>query len=205
VVSGRRIGAEDSATRTRLIEAAERLMAEEGYAAVTTRRLATSAGLKPQLVHYYFRTLDDLFLEIHRRVVRESIETIRAAMRTDNPVRALWAYYSDPPAAALKIELRALANHRKALADYVQRSLVTIRKVQVSCLHRHLKSRGIASRAEAVKVDVAVVSLSRFLVSEQILGATVGHTETSAFVEDWLAQFDGSGPLDRPLWPGAPA
>ena len=44
-------------------------MLEEGYAAVTSRRVAAKANLKPQLVHYYFRTMDDLFLAIHRRRV----------------------------------------------------------------------------------------------------------------------------------------
>ena len=58
----RRIGALTSKTRSSLLNAAESLMRESGYAAVTSRRLAAKAGLKPQLVHYYFRTMDDLFL-----------------------------------------------------------------------------------------------------------------------------------------------
>jgi AcrR family transcriptional regulator len=41
----RRIGAKDSKTRAQLLDAAERLLLEEGYAAVTSRRLAASAGL----------------------------------------------------------------------------------------------------------------------------------------------------------------
>ena len=46
-------------------------MIEEGYAAVTSRRLANKAGLKPQLVHYYFRTMEELFLEVFRRRAEE--------------------------------------------------------------------------------------------------------------------------------------
>ena len=42
------------------MDAAEQLLLEEGYAAVTSRRVGARAGLKPQLVHYYFRTMDDL-------------------------------------------------------------------------------------------------------------------------------------------------
>ena len=53
--------------RGALLDAAEQLMLEEGYAAVTSRRVAAQAGLKPQLVHYYFRTMDDLFLAVFRR------------------------------------------------------------------------------------------------------------------------------------------
>ena len=62
--SPRRIGAEDSKRRAQLLEAAELLLLEEGYAAVTSRRVAAKAGLKPQLVHYYFRTMDDLFVAV---------------------------------------------------------------------------------------------------------------------------------------------
>ena len=64
---GRRKGSEHSATRLKLIEAAESLMLEEGYAAVTARRLAVKGGLKSQLLHYYFEDMDELFAAVIRR------------------------------------------------------------------------------------------------------------------------------------------
>ncbi len=68
MTTSRRIGgAPDAKNRGVLLDAAEALMLEEGYAAVTSRRVADKAGLKPQLVHYYFRTMDDLFLAVFRR------------------------------------------------------------------------------------------------------------------------------------------
>jgi AcrR family transcriptional regulator len=67
MTSVRRIGAPDAKNRSVLLDAAEQLMLEEGYAAVTSRRVAEKAALKPQLVHYYFRTMDDLFLAAFRR------------------------------------------------------------------------------------------------------------------------------------------
>ncbi|HEY6427499.1 MAG TPA: helix-turn-helix domain-containing protein, partial [Acidimicrobiales bacterium] len=74
MTTNRRIGAETSKTRTVLLDAAEKLMLEEGYAAVTSRRVAAAAGLKPQLVHYYFRTMDDLFLALFRRRAEQGLE-----------------------------------------------------------------------------------------------------------------------------------
>ena len=44
MASTRRIGAESSETRAALLDAAERLMLEHGYAAVTSRRVAGAAG-----------------------------------------------------------------------------------------------------------------------------------------------------------------
>ena len=75
----RRIGAPDAKNRGLLLDAAEQLMLEEGYAAVTSRRLASKAGLKPQLVHYYFRTMEDLFLEVFRRRAEEGLSPGRSA------------------------------------------------------------------------------------------------------------------------------
>ena len=41
------MGADESLNREALLDAASELMLEEGYAAVTTRRVAARAGLKP--------------------------------------------------------------------------------------------------------------------------------------------------------------
>ena len=70
----RRVGAETSATRARIVEATNELIREEGYAAVSTRRVAGRAGLKPSLIHYYFPTTDDLLVEVSRLGAAESPE-----------------------------------------------------------------------------------------------------------------------------------
>ena len=75
MASARRIGAPDAKNRGVLLDAAEELLLQEGYAAVTSRRVADAAGLKPQLVHYYFRTMEDLFLEVFRRRAEEGLES----------------------------------------------------------------------------------------------------------------------------------
>ena len=78
--ASRRLGAPDAKNRVVLLDAAEGLMRDEGYAAVTSRRVAEKAGLKPQLVHYYFRTMDDLFLEIFRRYADQGMAAHRLAL-----------------------------------------------------------------------------------------------------------------------------
>ncbi len=91
MASNRRIGAEDSETRAALLDATEQLMLEDGYAAVSSRRIAGRAGLKPQLVHYYFRTMDDLFLAAFRRRAEAGLERQVQAIASEQPLRALWA------------------------------------------------------------------------------------------------------------------
>ena len=63
----RRMGTETSETRVRLLDVTERIMIDDGYAAVSSRRIAKDAGVTPALVHYYFGTLDDLFLAVLKR------------------------------------------------------------------------------------------------------------------------------------------
>lgn len=71
-------------------------MLEEGYAAVTSRRVAAKAGLKPQLVYYYFRTMDDLFLALFRRRAALGLERQALALASPQPLWALWDLSRDP-------------------------------------------------------------------------------------------------------------
>ncbi|HUA95206.1 MAG TPA: TetR family transcriptional regulator, partial [Acidimicrobiales bacterium] len=96
MVSNRRIGAEDSKSRQALLDATEQIMLEEGYAAVSSRRVAQRAGLKPQLVHYYFLTMEDLFLAAFRRRAEVGLEYLDRVLDTERPLRALWDFGYDP-------------------------------------------------------------------------------------------------------------
>ena len=71
-------------------------MLEEGYAAVTSRRVAERAGLKPQLVHYYFRTMEDLFLAVFRRRAEAGPGGAHHALQSPQPLWALWRFSTDP-------------------------------------------------------------------------------------------------------------
>src|SRR6476660_351736 len=113
----RRIGAETSKTRALLLDRAEELMLEEGYAAVTYRVLAARAGVTGGLVQYYFPTLDDLFLALLERRSESSLERLQSTLETrpDETLRIVWEFSADETSAALLIEFMALANHRKMM------------------------------------------------------------------------------------------
>src|SRR4051812_29261143 len=141
--SPRRIGAEDSSTRAQLVDAAEHLLLEEGYAAVTSRRIAARAGLKPQLVHYYFRTMDDLFVEVFRRRAEENVERLRKAVESDGSLRNLWALNADPRGARFNTEMVALANHRKALRSEIAAYAERYRTDQLAAIGAALRQAGV--------------------------------------------------------------
>jgi AcrR family transcriptional regulator len=185
----RRIGAADSATRTALLDAAMQLMLEEGYAAVTSRRLAAKAGLKPQLVHYYFRTMDDLFLALVRRGAEQNLARQARALGSAQPLRAFWNFSTDPAGAKLTMEFSALANHRKAIRAELAGDAEEFRRLQGRALARALDGYRIDSATiPPDAILVLITAVSQILVIEETLGVTMGHAETRALVEQCLAR-----------------
>jgi AcrR family transcriptional regulator len=57
--------------RAELVEAAGRVVARDGIAAATTRRIAEEAGLPQGLVHYWFASKDELLEEVIMTLLRQ--------------------------------------------------------------------------------------------------------------------------------------
>ncbi len=110
----RRFGAVTSKKRDELLDCVERLMAREGYAAVTYRAVAAKAEVTPGLVQYYFPTLDDLFkAAIRRRSDRTSNGSPPPSMPDPtSPCEFCGRYSQEESTAALTTEFLALGNHR---------------------------------------------------------------------------------------------
>jgi AcrR family transcriptional regulator len=196
--ASRRIGAQDSKTRAQLLDAAEKLLLEEGYAAVTSRRVAARAGLKPQLVHYYFRTMDDLFIELFRRRADRDIESFERAVAADGSLRNLWRMNTDQRGAAFTIEFVALANHRKAIKKEIARYAERFRAAQLDAIGSALSAGGVSKRQVPPIVGLLLMTgLSQVLALEDALGITTGHDETRKFVERTIAQIEGDASESR--------
>src|SRR5580692_260373 len=109
----RRLGVEHSETRAQLIRLAARLIRDEGCAAVTARRLAEDLGLKRQIVHYYFGTIEDLFIAVIRRSVGKVHERVRQQLDCDQPLHVIYKL-GDMATSAL-FEFTAMAMRSKAI------------------------------------------------------------------------------------------
>ncbi len=192
MASPRRIGAPDAKNRALLLDAAEQLMLDEGYAAVTSRRVASKAGLKPQLVHYYFRTMDDLFLALLQRRAEAGLAAQARVLASAQPLRALWKYSIDPAGTALTMELAALANHRKAIRAEIARVAERFRAAQIEAIAGLAAGYGL-DPASCTPAALAILmrSISMVLVMEQALGMSTGHAEILALVERQLQRLEG--------------
>jgi len=193
--SSRRTGAKDSQTRSHLLDAAEQLMLEEGYAAVTSRRVGHKAEISPQLVHYYFGTMDDLFLEVFRRRAEEGFAQFERALEAQPTLRTIWSSLSAGPGSVFNLEFVALANHRKAiraeLASYAER----FRTMQLDAITSILAARGpLPDGMTPEVVLVTMAGVAQIIALERALGVSGGHDTTLAFVEQFLDEpgTDGS-------------
>ena len=183
----RRVGAESSETRTLILDAAEQVIRDEGYAAASTRRVAIHAELKPSLVHYYFPTTDDLFLAVFKRGAAQSDAMIEQALTSDDPLRALWRFFADASRTTLAMEFVALANHRKVIGVEIARHSEAMRARQVDLLDRLIGERLAASNGVTpAGFSLVLAGVGRALVMESEMGIRSGHEDARAFVEAWL-------------------
>jgi TetR/AcrR family transcriptional regulator len=189
----RRLGVENSETRAQLIEAAAKVIRDEGCAAVTARRLAEEVGLKRQIVHYYFGTIEDLLIAVIRRDCDKVHHRIKQALAGEDPLRVIWELGN--MVSTTLFEFSAMAIRRKAIQVEMKRYMEEFRRIQIEALTHHLELRGIKSTMPPVATAIVINSISHTLAVERALDVSEGHTETGAVVEEWLRTFALRGNL----------
>ncbi|TDC09701.1 TetR/AcrR family transcriptional regulator [Nonomuraea longispora] len=81
----------DPAVRTGLIEAAARVLAEEGPKALTTRRLAHEAGTSTMAVYTYFGSMDEVWHAVRKEGFARLVAHLDATADLTDPVAGLAA------------------------------------------------------------------------------------------------------------------
>ena len=183
----RRMGVEGAKNRTRLVEATEQLLRDKGYAAISARQVADKAGLKPQLLYYYFHTIDDLILAVVRAITDKRLERFEQALASPKPLRALWELNSNPSNAILSTQLISLAGHRETIRVEIVRAARHFRTLQIAAVSRLLTQRGVDQEAyPAAAIVTIVAALGRTLVTDTALDVSMGYAEAVKLVERGL-------------------
>jgi AcrR family transcriptional regulator len=183
-VRGRPRGGRAQSARDALLDATEAIMLDEGYASVSTRRVAAKAGTDKALVHYYFETMDDLFIAVFRRTASRGAERMRDALASRQPLWGVWDAVSDPSNTALMIEFIALANHRKAVKAVMLESSRSFRRMQLDGIAEVLEHHGLdPNEWPPAAIIVSLSAISRYLRTDDAFGISLGHDETVALVE----------------------
>ncbi|MBX6388663.1 MAG: TetR/AcrR family transcriptional regulator [Frankia sp.] len=165
----------------RVLDAAEEIMLHEGYAAVTSRNVAERVGLTAPLLHYYFSTIDDLFVAMLRRRSERIVERMAAALTSPRPLRAWWDLASDPRGTALFIEFLAAANHRPALRAEMGRVAREVRRMQMDVLDKILPEYDVdPDEFPPALVAATMQGLGLALVADETAGHETAHEQARA-------------------------
>lgn len=193
------MGPENAATRSALMDATEAVMRDEGYAAVTSRRVAERAGVNQQTVYYYFQTMGHLLLATYRRRTQRMLDKLERAMTSDRPLHAFWHALGDPFDAALSMEYLALANHNELIRLETIEFGERLRRMQVDKLMEHNEQPASSPQVVTpLAVIVAITYIGHLLGFEATLGIRGGHREIRVLVEWALRQLEPVGGREAP-------
>jgi TetR/AcrR family transcriptional regulator len=181
-----------------LLDAAERLLIEGGYAALTTRSVAAEARVNHGLVHYYFGSMEELLLQVLERFTDRLVERQRAMYEADVPFLEKWRaamrwLEQDIEAGYPKVwwELQAMAWNHPEMRD---------RLVRVDAAWRTLLRTHFSSALDEYGVDfpleatvALVIAFNKGIQIEQLSGISAGHRELLDWIDGWLERREGGG------------
>lgn len=159
-------------------------MLRDGYAAVTSRRVESEAGIK---LHYHFPTLDDLLIAVVRRRGEENVARLADALGSAEPLSAWWRLVSEPRGNRLLVELTAAANHRPALQAEVAAFARQVRHMEIEALGSLLPDYGIdPDQFPPALVAPAVQGLAFAMAYDRVAGFDTAQEEAAAAMERLL-------------------
>jgi len=188
------MGPAGSANWLAMLDGAEAILCEEGYGALTSRRVAEHVGVKQRLVYYYFRTMEDLTVETFRRLAIRDLERLRNVAASEQPLRGIWQIYTDKETYSndprLISEFMALANRIDALRAEVVSYIDEVRRIQTGALTVALARSGIATPIAPIALDMFIQGIALLLNREGGIGVVNGHAETLAAIEAALDRLE---------------
>src|SRR5215207_8300770 len=153
-----------SQTAEALLDAAERLLVEVGHAGISTRRLAAEAGANQGLIHYYFGSMDELFVQVLERFTERLVARQREMYGAEVPFiekwRRAWRFQEEDLEAGYSkiwMELQALSWSRADLRPRVARVNAEWRGVLRDAFERAAAEYGLAGDEFPVEALVALM------------------------------------------------
>jgi AcrR family transcriptional regulator len=181
-----------------LLDAAERLLINEGYAAISTRRVAAEAELNHGLIHYYFGSMEELLVQVLERFTRGLIDRQREMYSQDIAFIEKWrsamAYLDSDRASGYQkiwLELQAVAWNRPELRERVAGVNAEWRAVLTDAFARAARDYGIDTRDFSVSAIVSLVmTFNEGIILERLSGITDGQSELLDAIERSLEKLE---------------
>jgi AcrR family transcriptional regulator len=181
-----------AAAEEALLDAAERLLADAGYASITTRRLATEAGVNHGLVHYYFGSNENLLVHALERFTGRLIARQRELYAAGVPFADKWRtamrYLVSEDVSYQKIwlELQALAWNNPDIRARLARVNAEWRAVLTEAFDQPRRELGIPLPLEALVSLVMTCNLG--IMIERLGGIDTGHRELLDWIDQWISR-----------------
>jgi AcrR family transcriptional regulator len=185
----------DNATRAAIIDATETIMVEQGHTAVSSRQIAALAGIKSPLIHYYFDSMDDLFLEIYFKVERKYVERLRKAASAPSPLRELWniSINYDEYETKMMMEFIALSTSSPNISREASKTIEKIRLMEIEIIRAELGRGSMKDKFPTpMVVSFFITGSARRILHERELGISVGHQEIIEYIEQFIAAIEAS-------------
>src|ERR671938_365559 len=181
--------------QTALLDAAERLLIEDGHAGITTRKVAAEAGVNHGLVHYYFGSIEELLFQAMERYTQRLLDRQRALYAADMPFIEKWRQamrYIDEDLAAgypkIWAELHAVAWNRPQFQQRIVQVHLQWREIFGAALSRAKDELDFSRTPFSPDAFVALVAtFNAGLLLERLVDLDRGHGELLEAMDAWLS------------------
>jgi AcrR family transcriptional regulator len=201
-------------TKARILAAAYRRLASEGYVALSVREIAKDAGVNHALINYHFRTKDQLVIEVldaaNRRLLARQDEMYQGSgTYAQKWARARRFYESDLASGFVRVQAELWAasfSNAELRAKFVPRLLAWKQRVRdaVGAALAALGDRGVALPAPFT-ADVIATWISEFWLGMEFgdllndPGQRQKHTAALDAVQQLLEWVDNRTAVDPAL------
>jgi len=178
-----------------MLDAAEQLLYEVGYAGVTTRAVAEAAGLNHGLVHYYFGSMDELLSQTLERFVDQLAEALEALYADPNLTFAekwrlgsqFWVEEPTSRFPKILLELLAMGWNMPSLRMRLTEVHARFRAIFERHFGQAMRDYGLDESQIPLKVIVAAVTSYQLgLIVEGLSGVEEGHQELFEWIQRWI-------------------
>jgi TetR/AcrR family transcriptional regulator len=185
-----------------LMDAAEQLLYEVGYAGVSTRRVAEAAGVKHGLVHYYFGSMDELLTQTLERFADRFVGGLEALYSDPTvPIAEKWRLgaeflVEEPTARFPKIllELAAMSWNVPPLRERVAAVHGRFQDAVERHVRIEMRARGVdETKYPPVAVAALIISFQLGLIVERLTDSYAGHAELLGAIQTWFDGLDAPG------------
>ena len=173
---------------------------EVGHAGISTRRLADEAGANQGLVHYYFGSMDELFVQVLERFTERLVARQREMYATDEPFiekwRTAWRFQQedlDAGYSKIWMELQALSWSHPNLRPRIARVNTEWRAVLRAAFATATQEYELEEDEFPVEALVAMMmTFGQGFALERLEGIDEGHDQLLGWIERWLERLDAS-------------